>query len=346
MVNNRIQLINQEQELKNCTEVKTLLMLIIVLYHSMIIFVGDGAWAPVTRVVNAPAFGCIANWLNSFHIYAFTLISGYVFCYVKYERGGYKKYISFLRNKALRLLLPYGFIVVVWAMPVYIHFWGTDEVVEKFILGVAPGQLWFLLMLFWVFAIFWPLSGLTRRKPLLCGIIVCVLYVLGIFSPDYFCFYRGLQYIIYFYAGFIIRSFNLTSKLYKIPSIVYLLVDILLYILCYTIDGGANPLFKIVNMGINILTHLFGAVSAFVLLQRLVTYFIQDNKVIKYLSKHTMTVYLVHQQILYYVISWINGFVSPIVMVLINFIFALVLSLMISVLMQKTRITRILVGNK
>ncbi len=32
----------------------------------------------------------IAKWFNTFHIYGFTLISGYIFYYIKYEGGGIK----------------------------------------------------------------------------------------------------------------------------------------------------------------------------------------------------------------------------------------------------------------
>ena len=103
-------------ELKNCTPIKTILMLIIVLYHSMIIYAG-GSWGPCTRATDAPILGYIAEWMNSFHIYAFTLISGYIFYYIKYENGGYQKYLPFLKNKALRLLVPYMFAAAVCVAP-------------------------------------------------------------------------------------------------------------------------------------------------------------------------------------------------------------------------------------
>ena len=56
------------QELKNCTPVKTILMLTIVLYHSIVIFAGT--WGPYQVADKAPILGYMAEWMNSWHIYA------------------------------------------------------------------------------------------------------------------------------------------------------------------------------------------------------------------------------------------------------------------------------------
>ena len=340
-------LIDTKTELKNCDAVKTILMLIIVLYHSMVMYAGEGSWAPVQRAEESPIIGHIANWLNSFHIYTFTLVSEYIFYYMKYENGAYQKYIPFVWNKVLRLLVPYVFILVIWVLPVNISFYGTELMVKKFILGVSPNQLWFLLMLFWVFVIFWPISDFVDRKPIVGGICVCLLYFLGMFSSSYFCFYRGLKYTIFFYVGFMMRKGNLSSKLlYKIPSIVYILADLILFIALQMLMNNYSIIIKISNIGLEMLTHLFGAISAFVILQRFINCCLSNNKTIKFLSKHSMVIYLVHQQIIYFLISWFNGVVSPMVLVVINFVFSLVASTMFSVLMHRSRATRVLVGSK
>ena len=322
-------------------------MLIIVLYHSMIIYAGGGTWGPCTRATDAPILGYIAEWMNSFHIYAFTLISGYIFYYIKYENGGYQKYLPFLKNKALRLLVPYVFAAAVWVAPINKILLPNESIISMFVLGTAPRQLWFLLMLFWVFAIFWLISDIANRHPFLCVIIVGMLYIAGIFAPSYFCLNRGLQYIIYFYAGFFVRRYDFGNKiLYKIPSIVYLGVDILLFVLSEMLINNGTVLFKLINMALGVLLHMFGAISAFVLLQRFVNRFMRDKKGIEFFSKHSMVIYLVHQQLIYFTIGWFNGIVPPVVLVLINFVFSLSVSTAFSVLMHKTKVTRFLVGSK
>lgn len=70
--------LNRIKELKNYTPIKIILMVIVVLYHSMIIYAG-GTWGSYIRATDAPILGYIAEWMNSFYIYAFTLISVYIF---------------------------------------------------------------------------------------------------------------------------------------------------------------------------------------------------------------------------------------------------------------------------
>jgi len=206
------QIIKIENELANCDFVKAILMLIIVLYHSMMMYVGDGSWSPVRPAENAPFIGFAAQWLNTFHVYVFTLISGYLFYYIRYERGGYTQYIPFLINKAKRLLVPYVFIAAVWVVPVHIFFYGTDNLIKNYILGLAPNQLWFLLMLFWTFAMFWFIADLANKHVGWGAVIVCCMFVLGMFVPNLWCIARGMKFMLFFYLGFIIRKLKVLCQ--------------------------------------------------------------------------------------------------------------------------------------
>lgn len=107
--------IDQKRELDNCTFVKTVLMLIVVAYHSILAW--SGSWFTAISVERSEILAGIASWLNSFHIYGFTLVSGYLFYYLRYEKGKYGQFIPFLKQKAKRLLVPYVFVVAVWVIP-------------------------------------------------------------------------------------------------------------------------------------------------------------------------------------------------------------------------------------
>lgn len=167
-----------KMELSNCNYIKAILMLVVVLCHCMSIY-DDGGWSPYENIDESWIAGILASWTGTFHVYAFTLVSGYIFYYIKYEKGGYQKYLPFLYNKAKRLLVPYVFIAAVWVVPVYSYFFGTGELIDKFLLGKSPSQLWFLFMLFWVFAIFWWMSDFANHKPLLTFVLVCAIYCVG-----------------------------------------------------------------------------------------------------------------------------------------------------------------------
>ena len=88
-------LISSDNELNNCSAVKAILMLVIVLYHSLCIFVPNG-WGPYKPAIESPILGTMAEWLGTFHIYSFTLISGYIFYYIKFNGGGIKNIFHFL----------------------------------------------------------------------------------------------------------------------------------------------------------------------------------------------------------------------------------------------------------
>ena len=128
-------MLTRDTELKNCTYIKTVLMLSIVLYHSMLYWCEN--WFVGTPAIEVPLLAMLAGWLNSFHIYAFALVSGYIFYYIKHERAGYKEFLPFARKKALRLLVPYVFAAMAWVMPINGAFslLSLKEVFPKFVLA-------------------------------------------------------------------------------------------------------------------------------------------------------------------------------------------------------------------
>lgn len=64
-----------------------------------------------------------------------------------------------MKNKIRRLLVPYAFTAAVWVVPISQHFFHKDMLylLKKYVLCIYPSQLWFLWMLFGVFAASWPL---------------------------------------------------------------------------------------------------------------------------------------------------------------------------------------------
>lgn len=68
--------------------------------------------------------------------------------------------------------------------------------------------------------------------------------------------------------------FFVNKILCKIPSILYLGVDILLFASSEMLISNGAVLFKLINMLLDVLRHMCGAISAFMLLQRLINRFI------------------------------------------------------------------------
>ena len=325
-------------------------MLLVVIYHCILYW--NGSWFVGEPVYSAPALGIISQWLNSFHIYAFALVSGYLFYYLKYEKGKYSAFIPFVKNKAKRLLVPYLFVSVVWVIPFAVAFFGYGpfEIFKRFALGTSPNQLWFLLMLFGVFVIFYPLSSFFAKHTFIGAALAIVLYGMGLIGPsilpNVFQVFRALQYIPLFWIGFKLRQYG-SAKLRKIPTPVWIVADILVFVAGELVSKFDGAIFSLLNLGVSFVLHIIGALMAFFVLQKIAdkTKWAK-SAVFAHLSKNSMPIYLFHQRFVYLSIYFLNGIINPYAHAVVNVAFAMSASLLLSFLLMKFRLTRSLIGEK
>lgn len=76
-----------ENTLENCKFVKTVLMLSVLIYHCVIHWRCGSNWRGIPKI-KSEVLSIFTDWLGSFHIYAFTLVSGYIFAYKIWKLGG------------------------------------------------------------------------------------------------------------------------------------------------------------------------------------------------------------------------------------------------------------------
>ena len=122
------------------TNIKTSMMVLVVFYHSCMFYTGH--WVRVLEVAGDERIIIFTRWLNSFHVPAFVMASGYLLYYLMVEKGHYQSAKDFLQRKVKRLLRPYLLIVCLWAGPV--NYFLLDNSLWRFfynyILGAAPAQ--------------------------------------------------------------------------------------------------------------------------------------------------------------------------------------------------------------
>lgn len=206
-------------------------------------------------------------------------------------------------------------------------------------------------MLFDVFIFIWPIWNYIKRKRLGCviaGVFWCV-GILGIrLFPNVFSIWTACQYVPFFYFGIQICLDHTNSKkslVEQIPWWIWLGLDLVLFVLNKVVTT------KIAIPGVEILTtfllHIIGALMAIAILQKIAQSINwKKSRVLNILSKYSMPMYLFHQQIIYFVIIWLNGKVNPFVNAGVNFLIAIAISLVISWALMRFRITRFLVGEK
>lgn len=345
---------DKNAEIVNCTRVKGLLVLFIILYHSMIVFASK-SWF---RVPEHPSMvlGVIAQFLNSFHIYTFTFISGYIYYYIRNEEDRYNNITIFIVNKIKRLIIPYIFVTLVWVIPVYVYFFDvtSEDIIVKFLVADSPEQLWFLLMLFWVFIIYHVLSPYINLHYIIGTEMIFMLYFVGAvwdFTLDYFQIFKGMQFILFFHLGFCWRKFGEKwgNKIYQIPSIILVVGQVILFVLSVYIGRlNHNFIIKIMDLGVSsTLTHTYGSISCFIVFQKIVAQkCMKNNRFLTIVSKNGMCMYLFHQQIIYFVLAIVMNRIPSIVMVAITFVVTTGVSLVVSMILTRFRVTRLLVGEK
>ena len=228
--------------------------------------------------------------------------------------------------------------------------YGIFEIIKKFVLGTSPSQLWFLLMLFFVFMIFYPLTSFFEEHNVGGAMTVIAFYGIGFVGsmvfPNIFQIFRACMYLPLFWLGFKIRQYG-SKVLMRIPSLVWVAADVLLFTLVQYLSGFDATIIKLLNLGLSFLLHIIGALMAFVVLQKLANRVNwKKSKAFSLLSKNSMPVYLFHQQVIYVFISLLNGVINPYIHAGINFVGAMVVSLLISTLLMKFKWTRFLIGEK
>ena len=332
-----------DRQLANCDFVKTILMLLVILYHSCVFWNGD--WFTAVDVTRpAKGFLLFPTWLNSFHIYGFTLVSGFIFAYLEII-DHYASIRILAKKKLRRLVVRYAFTCCAWVIPVtqYFYHYPAQEIVSKYILGTSPSQLWFLLMLFVVFILAGNLERFYKNN-FWAAIITGVLsYGIGIvgghFIPDIFQIWTGFMYLPIFILGYKLYQSNWICK----PIIWIILHTGTFVILQMLPDLGAMT--RVANIGIGFVNHIFGALMAFAVLQWIAERINYKGKIwYKILSKYSMSIYLFHQQIIYFVIWNLNGRVNTVLVAVINFCISLICSLLISFVLSRFKITRFLIG--
>ena len=151
-----------------------------------------------------------------------------------------------LKKKVRRLLVPYTVVSLVWAGPVFCLFYGGAATVRAFILGGNPSQLWFLLALFWMFAL---AEFLWRAVPRWLGNLPALV---ALSLGSYFvarCFYalpldlfqigHALDYFPCFLLGVWLRQAD-TSYFWGLNPALPFAVDVMVFAVWFVLNASGG----------------------------------------------------------------------------------------------------------
>lgn len=341
---------DRTSDLGNCNFCKTILMIVIVLYHSGVFW--DNTW---TAIAPQPYHLLIDFnvWLASFSIYGFTLVSGYIYCHLRYERGGYDTPRRFLNKKVRRILIPFLAFSILWAAPVDSLILDYDDraMVLSYALGCSPCQLWFLLMLFWVFVFAYPLSDYFMRRglgswPVILAIFLCGQILHANFLP-YFQICAGMEFLLIFWIGFMLRRSGktFTTRNLLIWGIAALILN-LAFLYCTKYFRGDSLSDYVIFKSLMWTSAIFGSVMSFMLLVaagRLIHW--EKCPLFLSLSRSSYSIYLIHHQIIYVLLVAFSWTLDPILATLCVFIITMATSWGLSALLGMSSLGRIATGD-
>ena len=203
-----------------------LAMTMIVAFHSMCFY--NGRWTKV-NAIDIPIWTKVSTFLDVIDLNMFVFISGYLYGYLYIYRNKYRHPSEVIRNKAVRLLIPYCF----WGIIMVVSFpWNNWT---KLLYGV--GHLWFLLMLFGVFTMTVLLQLLNAQRVRftwkLGGCLIVLGYVSYLFSKsinphDFLCVNRMLYYFPAFMIGYVCAKVRIA---WWLPNWSYMMMPFFVLVL-------------------------------------------------------------------------------------------------------------------
>ena len=336
-------LYDRQQELALLSVLKTCMMLCVVGYHSLLP-VCASEWGGIETGRQNDFFAFLATWLNTFHIQIFTFASGYLFYMSRYEK---KKTGNAFVRRVKRLLIPYIAVSAIWACPAKIlaNGWSPSIVYHDFLLVISPGQLWFLPMLFIVFSFFYFFCDFFIKIPMIGSIFLLYgIYILSIIVKTkvpigVFQMGTAIHFSLYFFWGILCCKSQGKWKrfIYHIHPVTLLLFS---FIFCFIMfNWNRNNIALSILLPVISFFGVFGILGLGELLQ------IQKHFHFPLLSINSMGIFLFHQQFIYATMRLFNyPQIGDTLFVILNFVFALLGGLLITVLMRQTKTGRIIIG--
>ena len=334
------------KKLNNISFIKTITMLVVVLYHSMLFYTGN--WFTVIKPVKVLNYiDYITTFINTYTMPIFVFCSGYLFFYQKRKNNKYNNLLIDIKKRFNRLVIPYIFTSLLWIIPIGIVLfkYTINDIIKKFVLGMSPSQLWFLLMLFIVFIINYFLANklkFTKKEFALIIFITFILNYLSKYIPNYYQICTSFSFLIYFYFGGFIYSKSLNIKCSKTMKKILILLSLISYISLDIIpnEGYIHYLIIIYKQFVVLL----GVITIYINISSCNIEKICSNKIYKMFENNSFGIYLFHQQIIYFIILIFNYILNPIITIVLSFILSITISNFMVLILQKNKFTKFIFG--
>lgn len=345
--------LNKKYNLNNISLVGVIAMILVLLGHAGCVYAGKWDYDLVYN--NSETIKYITEYIYSFHMPLFIFISGYLYFYNKVVLGKYKVRRDFIKNKFHRLLIPYIITGVFFMIPVQMIFRVYKDnhsflykVINGILLTKQPAHLWFLLALFNIFLIFYCIEdNFKNRNIILNFLLLALINIISYKMPSIYGIRSSLQYLIYFYMGYIFCQYIDYIKYYaknkKYLFVLHLLLFNIQYFLLNTMNIN-TIYFKVLVGVVGQMISIMGISYIFMYIYKLSGTDVMVNKITRsktynIINKNKFYIYLVHQPIMLSLLTIIKSSnIKPIIVVNLLFWVTLFISILLAMFFNKTKI--------
>lgn len=291
-----------------------------------------------------------------FHMPAFFFLSGSVFC-IGMTNNKYFNLEMLVKNKIKRLIFPAVVAGVFWMVPLkYIGHGYSDSknlpyaMFNGIILGQGTGHLWYLYTLFWIFLLAYLIIKYVIKDNKL-GIIILLLMLGSLYSVIDIYFPGGNN--ISYYLEFFLCGYFFEENRKKIFSnekryIFVFALALIIAVCSFHYTGTSITTGKIIQDW----EKTFGIIACTVILyigSHYCVFLLKKNTMYKFLKKHCMNVYLLHDPLNYIILALaakcvgiinyqINWNTVGIVLAVVRILGTISISLILSILINKIKI--------
>ena len=332
-----------------------------------VLLIGYHAFAPWGGVWNMPqsiagetveAYFWLDKFFYSFMLEAFTFISGYLFAFQLVSLKKNYTLWGLICNKLKRLIVPSLVFSVLYSFLSYN--WNKNLLNYIYDVICGLGHLWFLPMLFWCFIFVWLIEKLSISK----WVKLFVLLIVSIVFYGYeqilpFRLGYSLYYLFYFYLAFCVfqHKDRIVVRLAHNKSIIILLLLFIISFVVFTImpdwinkiDNGTLA-FYIFRGGLGHVSRTIystlGLMTFYLLVMKCLCQGNKPSNLLIWLNPLCMGIYIVHNFVIraMYDISNLPELLGTFWLPWVGYCVALISSIIVSFIMRRTRIGKILIG--
>lgn len=202
-------------------------MLMVVFYHCLCPYsIWDGSDFYIG--FHVPIWDVVDGMLAQIHLPIFFLISGYLYGY-KRIRGGYSDNVKFVKDKTLRVLVPYAIVGLFLCLL-------QDRDISQMLNGIS--HLWFLMTIFECYVlgklVDTVLKMQERKVQLVMGGLVLFIVLIPYRIPlmQFLCLSNIIKYFPFYMLGMLASKMNFGKYTkYKAKTLV-LIIILLLFLRC------------------------------------------------------------------------------------------------------------------